>query len=247
MPNVTLIEFTGKGTWNERWHAADILLFTKSTRLSMDPGGLERIAGYSQEDKEASLAAMAKTIPSSWEFVDLTFLFSGVTRACAQQITRTRTASYSMQSQRIVDMSDAAVTNPFKVGTPLYEQFGADADRAMISYMDLIEAGANPQDARGLLPMNTQCNLLAKYNLRSFVDLVRSRSSLRTQGEYADIVKDAMAAVIAVWPWSDVFFRSPAQTALEELGAVAEELGVVPGDGPGWRIAKAMDLIRKGC
>jgi len=90
MPTTCLIDFTGKGTPNPAWHAADILIFTKSTRLTMAPEGLEQIERLPEETKLKELEQMAKTIPSSWEFVDLTFLFSGVTRACAQQITRTR-------------------------------------------------------------------------------------------------------------------------------------------------------------
>jgi flavin-dependent thymidylate synthase len=257
MPTTCLIDFTGKGTPNPVWHAADILIFTKSTRLTMAPEGLEQIERLPEETKLKELEQMAKTIPSSWEFVDLTFLFSGVTRACAQQITRTRNASYSMQSQRIVDMSDAVVTNPFPhpalhgeapisvQSYKLCKTFQHYSDTALKGYQALIEQGADAQDARGLLPMNTQCNLVAKYNLRAFVELVRSRSSLRTQQEYAQIVTQAVDCAKAVWPWITLFLKNPKDEAIKDLEAIAKELGVVPGTGAGWRIAKALDMLRK--
>lgn len=246
MPKVTLIDFTGKGRLDERWHAADVLLFTKGTRLELTPGGFTEAEMLPEESKRAALTEMAKTIPSSWEFVDVTFLLEGVTRACAQQITRTRTGSYSMQSQRVVDLSGAAVTNPFFADKDLASAFDVAAYESLTQYRNLIDHGASPQDARGILPMNIQCNLLAKYNLRSFVDLVRSRSSLRTQEEYAQIVRDEVKCVLAAWPWAATFFEDPADVALKELEDVARELNVTPGSGLGWRIAKAIDLLKKG-
>jgi flavin-dependent thymidylate synthase len=244
---VTLIDFTGKGrpNYDETWHAADLLLFTKSTRLQMTPTGLDDIRDLPLAVKMSLLAEMAKTIPSSWEFVDVVFLIEGVTRACAQQITRTRTASYAMQSQRVADLTGAEVTNPFDPREPFYDTFHAAAWDALSAYADMLESGAAAQDARGVLPMNVQCNLVAKYNLRAFVDLVHSRSSLRTQSEYASIVRMATEEVRKAWPWVDPFFESPQSIAIQELEAVALELGVVPGSGAGWRVAKAIDLLRK--
>lgn len=246
MPKVALLDFTGRGSADPVWYAANVLLFTKNTRLSMSVASFNHIENaMTPEMKLAELAAMAKTIPSSWEFVDVTFLLSGVTRACAQQITRTRTASYAMQSQRIVDMSDATVTNPLSGSGDLANEFDNAADAALQAYVNLVQSGVAAQDARGILPMNTQCNLVAKYNLRSFIDLVHSRSSLRTQGEYADIVHQMVDAVKEVWPWVGIFLADPYDAALEELESVAKSLGVVPGNDIGWRIAKAIDLLRR--
>jgi hypothetical protein len=95
-----------------------------------------------------------------------------------------------------------------------------------------------------LLPMNTQSNLVAKYNLRAFVDLVTARKSLRTQGEYAGIVRDMEFAVLAVWPWAAPFFLPKEDAAITMLERVADEIGVTVGSGPGWQIAKAVDLLR---
>lgn len=251
MPDVTLIDFTGRGSQDPAWYAANVLIFTKSTRLDMTPGAFERIEqAMPNSEKVATLTEMAKTIPSSWEFVDLTFLLSGVTRACAQQITRTRSASYAMQSQRIVKMDDAVVTNPFdrdenEFGSALYVMFEDSAEAALCAYTDMVNLGASAQEARAILPMNTQCNLLAKYNLRAWIDLVRSRSSLRTQDEYATIVYQMVDRVKEQWPWVELFLADPRDVAIKDLEAIALELGVEPGAGAGWRIAKAIDLLRK--
>ena len=82
--------------------AAELLLFTKSTRLTMAPSLLAEIHAWPQEKKLAELAYMANTIPSSWEFVDYVFLVEGVSRAYTHQQVRTRAASYAQQTMRVL-------------------------------------------------------------------------------------------------------------------------------------------------
>ena len=240
---VTLINYTAD--------AVNLLLFTKQTRLNMTPGLMAEIAAWPAEKKAAELAYMARTIRSSWEFIDYTFLIEGVTRAIAQQITRTRTASFAMQSMRVTDVREMEIDNPFRlrhggdrdlanIGT-----FDAAAEDARIAYKTLVDNGAPLEDARGILPLNTTCNLVAKYNLRSLVDVVTARSSLRAQGPYAQIARDMRAAVLNVHPEFFPFFNDPREEAFGMLEAVARELGITPGKGPAWEIAKAVDLLRK--
>lgn len=245
MAKVTLVDFTGKGRADEAWHAADMLIYTKSTRLNMTASLLEGIKAMTPEKKVSELEYMAGTIPSSWEFVDVTFLIEGVSRATAQQITRTRTASYAMQSQRVTDASEFAAVNPHPQGTLLQSMFEEAVTQSMRNYTVMVENGAALQDARGLLPMNVVCNLVAKYNLRSFVDLLKARSSLRVQGEYVDIADQMRKEVLAAWPWVAPFFADKHASAIKMLEDAARDVGITTGHGPGWAIAKAIDLLRK--
>lgn len=253
MANVQLIDFTGKGRSDQSWHAAHLLMFTKATRLEMDSGLFEEIQNWPLPKKMEELSYMANTIPSSWEFADVTFLVTGVSRATANQMVRTRSASYAQQSLRVVDASDIGVVNPFPCGpeesehaNELHEGFAACAEDARLAYRHLIEEGAAPQDARGILPLNTESSIVCKYNLRNFVELMKARSSLRVQGEYVDIADQMKSLVLQVWPWVEPFFVHPQQKAIDILERVASELGITPGKGHGWEIAKAIDLIRKG-
>lgn len=249
MAKVELIDFTGAGRPDEEWHAANILLLTKDTRLELGSGGKEsltRIAAMDDAYKHAALSAMAETIPSSWEFVNVTFQISGVSRACAQQITRTRTASYAMQSQRVIDGASLGVVNPFpEEDTFMRGLFDDCAKGAKVDYELLIEHGAARQDARAILPMNSECSLMVIYNLRAFVDVVKARESLRTQNEYHDIVRDMKTALLAVWPWAAPFFVPRDQLAIEILERAVKEIGLTVGSGPGWQVAKAIDMLRK--
>jgi flavin-dependent thymidylate synthase len=247
--NVELVDYTGKGRPDERWHAANVLIMTKRTRLEALPDSLDVVAELmSEEEKLEELSYMATTIPSSWEFVDVTFLVRGISRACAQQITRTRTGSYAMQSLRVVDASQLGIVSPFDADSWLEEDmesvFSRAAKDARDQYAKLIKLGARPEQARAVLPLATECSLYCKYNLRNFVQLVRSRSSLRTQDEYASVITQMVLEVEAAWPWVDPFFVPAQESALQLIGEVVEEIGLVVGSGPGWKLAKAMDLLR---
>lgn len=245
MAKVELLEFTGKGREDEARHAANLLVFTKSTRLNMSANLFADIQRYTDSEIEEELAYMAGTIPSSWEFIDVTFLVSGLTTPAAQQMTRTRTASFAMQSQRVVDVSSAEIVNPYEEGTHEEWIFERAAQHAKDAYTVLSAAPQGLQDARGVLPRNITCNIVCKYNFRAFVELCRARASLRVQGEYKDVVEQMRAEVLKVWPWAATFFTSPNDRAISVLEKVAGELGVETGKGPAWEIAKAIDLLRK--
>lgn len=246
MATATLIDYTGAGRPDQHRHAADMLVFSKSTRLKMEPGLLDRIKAMSDDELRAELDYMAGTIPSSWEMIDVTFLISDVSRAAAQQITRTRTGSYAMQSQRVTDVREAGAVNPLAKNDPNRRAYNGALEQSFSQYETLVESGVPLQDARGVLPINARCNLMAKYNFRSFVELMQARASLRVQGEYADLAQDMKAEVLRAWPWAEAFFRPKNDRAIGMLEDVVSELGLEAGRGAGWQIAKAIDLIRKG-
>ena len=188
---------------------------------------------------------MAKTIKSSWEFVDVTFLLSGISRAVAQQVTRTRTASYAMQSMRVTNASEFKIVEGKKLTPEQLEVYRGAVEGAKQSYVKLVELQTALEDARGIMPLNTECNIVCKYNFRSATDLIKARKSLRAQGEYGEIVREMERLILEVWPWSAPFFESDKDVAVQMLEKVAQEIGITTGKGLGWEIAKAIDLIRK--
>lgn len=231
---VTLIDYTGAGS-NDKQYAVDLLIFTKSTRLTMAPGLLEEIAAWPWRKKLAELKYMANTIPSSWEFVNYTFMVEGVTRAFTHQFVRTRTASFAQQTMRVLDVSTGPGwsygTGPSidaDHGQGTYDKAMADIDDV---YKRLIALGVKIEDARGILPTNILTNIVAGMNMRTFVEMVRKRSSPRTQGEYRDVLEAMKEAVRAVHPWIDLFvdrtFDQAAKDLDKELAALTS-FGVPP-------------------
>jgi len=238
---VTPIYHTGKGL--DAYYAARLLVFTKSTRMELS-SSWEKITRMSNEELEKEIAYMATTIPSSWEFLDFTFLIEGISRATAQQVTRTRTATFAMQSQRVSDVSGStfdAKSEPIK-----------NAIRASLdNYKWLIDTGTPLEDARDILPMGVHCNLIAKYNLRTLVDLCIQRDSLRVQGPYRELVLELKRCVLEEWPWASPFFVPKNEIAAKLIEEVAVDLRKMEGkdgamyNGLSGKLAKAADLIKK--
>lgn len=234
---VQLIDYTGAGAADPARHAANLLVFTKQTRLEMKPGLLDDIAAWSEERIMTELEYMANTIPSSWEFVEYKFLINNVTRGFTHQFVRTRTASYAQQTMRVLNV------NGWTYGTgpsiPSREDIHKDdeADGTWLSdeereraglyhqamngiasiYDTLIEKGAKIEDARGVLPTNIHTNIVAKFDLRTMADTARKRASGRTQGEYREVMEAMKAEVMRVHPWARLFFERTFDLAASEL------------------------------
>lgn len=243
---VSLLYYTGKETPDQMWYAARLLAFTKATRLKMTPEGfgdfmIDMTIGKLKDE----LAYMAGTIASSWEMVDVMFSISNVSRACAQQMTRTRQASFAMQSQRVTDMSEVTYHVPDGISNNQYPVVKETYEKAMaaskIAYKYLMDSGASLEDARGVLPMNVHCNLVAKYNLRAWVDLVRARDSLRVQGEYVSVIRAMKEEVLKAWPWVEVFLEPKMGRAIRELETMASGMPTEAKT----KLAKIADLLKK--
>ena len=216
---VKLIDFTGAGAKDPSRHAANVLVFTKQTRLEMKRSLLKDIEAWPWEKVLAELEYMANTIPSSWEFVEYKFLITDVTRGFTHQFVRTRTASYAQQTMRVLNVNGWTYgTGPTVKNGGYTEKVYNDAmDHVAKVYDDLIAAGAAIEDARGILPTNIHTNIVAKFDLRTLADTARKRASTRTQGEYRDVMDAMLEEVLRVHPWALLFFSRTFDTAAKEL------------------------------
>lgn len=205
-------------------NAADLLLFTKSTRLNMTPGLMDEIRQWPEEKKLAELRYMADTIPSSWEFVDYVFLVERVSRAYTHQQVRTRAASYAQQTMRVLDMGEFEYVFSKRVNdNPMAVSVVEEVLTTIKSgYRRLTAMGLPNEDARGILPTNIATNIVCKFNLRTMAELARSRTGGRTQGEYQTVVNAMIDRVLEVHPWADVFLAPKGRDYFAEIEAFAE-------------------------
>ena len=214
---VTLISFTP--------NAADILIFTKSTRLNMDAGLLATIAAVPMEDKLKELEYMANTIPSSWEFVDFIFSVEGVSRAYTHQQVRTRAGSYAQQTMRVLDMAEFEYifTENNLLDPRAIIKIQDAMDFIKETYRYLISIGQAAEDARGVLPTNISTNIVCKFNLRTFAELAKSRTGGRTQSEYQKVVNSMIDQVLEVYPWVEMFLFNKGRGVFDDIEAFAKE------------------------
>ncbi|MGQ9585524.1 MAG: FAD-dependent thymidylate synthase [Anaerolineae bacterium] len=139
------------------------------------------------------------------EHASLTFEVSGISRACSHQLVRHRLASYSQESQRYVDMSNAQWVRPPTIAAnpealALWEQALAGLRDA---YRSLRELGIPKEDARYLLPNAAQTRLVVTMNLREIRHVCRLRITREAQWEIREVAIRMLRLAHEVAP--DVF------------------------------------------
>lgn len=208
-PKVELVD------WNR--DALELLIYTKSTRLQ-GRQTLEAIKAWPMSKKLEELAYMRDTIQSSWEFIEYTFLVSGVSRSFTHQYVRTRSQSgiddpaygltkanpailtIAQESQRTVNAADNGVVVP-PVQADVHQWFLDRLEVHMRDYQTALDMGEPPQNARFLAPHAISTSIITKWSLRALHDSAEVRLCTRTQGEYQDIFRMMREEVMKVHPW----------------------------------------------
>lgn len=208
---VTLTDFTGRGTTDERWYAARKLIVTKNTRVAKNRDYAAEVARMDDGALMSELEGVAMSIRSSWECVTYDFKIEGISRACCDQMTRSRVGcGFAVMAQRVVDNSQFNYVVPDTVRNARFDSdFHAHMATVQKFYQMMIERGIPAQDARSVLPMAAESPLSAWYNLRSLAGIVAKRQNLRAQGEYVAVAAAMKAAVLAVHPWVEMFLDPP--------------------------------------
>ena len=97
-------------------------------------------------------------------------------RGVTHEIVRHRIASYSQESTRYCNYSndkfgnELTFINPcfFEKGSKEYEIWKKSMQNIENEYMELIEAGAKPQEARAILPNSIKTEIVMTMNLREW-------------------------------------------------------------------------------
>tara|TARA_Y100000015_G_scaffold40744_1_gene46021 strand:+ start:111 stop:827 length:717 start_codon:yes stop_codon:yes gene_type:complete len=201
--------------------AKNLLLFTKNTRLFDHDDSFEEIKNWSDEKKQEELDYMLKTIKSSWEFIDYTFILSGVSRGFTHQFVRTRQASYAQQSLRVVKKSGFDYVVPERLRQPENRDALIVYRKAMeqidAHYNLLLSMDVPAEDARGILPTNICTKIVAKFNLRTLHETAKSRLSPRAQHEMRETFKQMVEQVVTVHPWAKPFLE-PTEWSAPSMG-----------------------------
>ncbi|MDY7041475.1 MAG: FAD-dependent thymidylate synthase [Chloroflexota bacterium] len=111
------------------------------------------------------------------EHATATFEISGISRSCSHQLVRHRLASYSQESQRYVDASNAEFVVPESVSADpearaIWDKCTTQAGDA---YRALRQRGIRKEDCRFLLPNATATRMVMTMNFRELRHLIKLR------------------------------------------------------------------------
>lgn len=111
------------------------------------------------------------------EHASATFEISGISRACSHQLVRHRIASYSQESQRYVDASNAEFIVPDSIcadreAKVTWDEFMTQARDA---YRALRQRGIRKEDCRFLLPNAAATRIVMTMNFRELRHFIKLR------------------------------------------------------------------------
>lgn len=130
-------------------------------------------------------------------------------RATAQQITRHRIASFTMQSQRYCNFSAERFGGEISFVDPEFSHAGKEAAYALWqehikkcedAYMDLVKSGCPPEDARSVLPNSAACVIAVTANLREWRHIFKLRTEQHAQHNIRHLMEDLLNQFVAKLP-----------------------------------------------
>lgn len=134
---------------------------------------------------------------SCLEFIDYTFLISGVSKSIVGQLTRHRIASFSSTSQHYQLFSSNGFTLNKKYLSISGGKFLSDAEKL---YDEMISTGVPKEEARQYLPTSSSQSILLKINARSLSNLFSLRLCGRNCLEFIIIAQKMRKLVEKHYP-----------------------------------------------
>lgn len=154
------------------------------------------------------------------EHPQVTIAVKGISRSCMAQLTRHRHVSFDVQSMRYVsfdevDPSDvregAMIVTPPSATDPDWigrNQKGGSVDeeivqkrervfresvtRSVEDYQELLDLGMPPEDARFVLPIGTEVNLVMSMNARMLMHIADMRAAADSQWEIRELTEHVL-------------------------------------------------------
>lgn len=125
---------------------------------------------------------------------DFVFQIEGVPRAFTHQAVRKRVgASYSQESMRFATKEgnkfSYATGKSIRADNDLNALYGGFMNDISQKYEKLLSKGAEQQDARGILPINTNTKIGIRYNLMTLIRLAEVRLCYQSQGHWRTVIE----------------------------------------------------------
>lgn len=185
-------------------------LVAASAKLCYSAASIADLAAIEADKAAEFIEKLPEAHQSPLEHVSFTFGIEGVSRAMLAQITRHRIASFSVQSQRYVNMDEFGYVVPPSIAANQdaideYEHF---MDRADLVYTYLRSCGIPAEDARFVLPNACETRMIVTMNARELLHFFSLRCCKRAQWEIRAVADEMLRLCKEVAP--EIFAKAGA-------------------------------------
>lgn len=129
-------------------------------------------------------------------------------RGVSHELVRHRLASYAQESTRYCNYSKSQFNSEITVikpcflveGTEAYRQWEWTMHRAECAYLDLLDIGLPPQEARCVLPNSLKTEVVMTANLREWRTVLRLRCSKAAHPQMREVMRMLLEKLHAAIP-----------------------------------------------
>lgn len=159
-----------------------------AARLCYSPVGTDELdEKLSRQDVEKLVRFIIKSGHlSTTEHAVFTFGIEGISRALSHQLVRHRIASFNQQSQRYVKFREnfQYIMPPMiSINEKIKEKYQSLISDIHGFYMEMLDAGIDPEDARSILPNASETKIIVTMNARELLHFFTVRCCNRAQLE----------------------------------------------------------------
>ena len=178
-------------------------LVAASAKLCYSAASISDLAAIEADKAAEFIGKLPEAHQSPFEHVSFTFGIEGVSRAMLAQITRHRIASFSVQSQRYVDMSDGVgyvIPESIEQNPEARDVFDAFMGGIDTLYTYLRSCGIPAEDARFILPNACETRMIVTMNARELLHFFSLRCCKRAQWEIRAVADEMLRLCKEVAP-----------------------------------------------
>lgn len=165
---------------------------------------------HTRKNKDYIASILRKKHTSVLEHASATFYLTGVSRSLLAELTRHRHLSFSVQSQRFVDESEANIVAPPAIramdnGTGGLDRAMSIAAEIYDSYVDeLTQEGHKRKQAReaarAVLPNMTETRIVVTGNMRAWRQVLARRMAPGADAEIQEVAREIYQHLLRVAP-----------------------------------------------
>ena len=178
-------------------------LVAAAAKLCYSSASIADLAAIEADKAAEFIGKLPEAHQSPFEHVSFTFGIEGVSRAMLAQITRHRIASFSVQSQRYVDMSDGVgyvIPESIEQNPEARDVFDAFMRGIDTLYTYLRSCGIPAEDARFILPNACETRMIVTMNARELLHFFSLRCCKRAQWEIRAVADEMLRLCKEVAP-----------------------------------------------